>query len=115
MTRFDVGQFVLLQYILYNIINIVCPAGQTIGALSWTFENRSHRPDIIKVKDLTTNKVSSVHTSRLWIFRRPTKMTREEIDVLVSINLDEIYAEKVVEHEDNSILGARTPRIVSSR
>ena len=58
------------------------------------------RPDIIKFKDLTMNKISSVYTSRLRIFRHPTDMTREEIEFLVSIDLDEYYVNKIVEHEE---------------
>ena len=44
------------------------------------------RPDIVKVRDLTTEKVSVVHTSRLRLFRHPAEMTPEE---LVGIDVDE--------------------------
>ena len=55
------------------------------------------RPDIIKVRDLTTDKVSSVHTSRLRPFRHPAEMTKEEIEVLSTVDLDEYYVEKIVD------------------
>ena len=66
VTRFEVVQFVL-QY----------PPSRPPDKLSVPLEIVAvDRPDIIKVKDLTTNKVSSVNTSRLRIFRHPTEMTR---------------------------------------
>ena len=42
-------------------------------------------PDVIKARGLTTDKISSVNTSRRRLFRHPTK---EEIEVLLSIDLD---------------------------
>ena len=51
------------------------------------------RPDIIKVKDLISNKVMKVHTSRLRLFRHPTNMGIEEISALVAVDLDEFYVE----------------------
>ena len=69
------------------------------------------RPDIIKVKNLKTNKISSVHTSRLRIFRHLTEMTREEIEVLASIDLDEYYVDKIVEHEEKGTPWARIPEL----
>ena len=59
-------------------------------------------PDIIKVRDLTMNKVSSVHISRLRPFRHPTDMTKEEIEVQSAIDLDEYYVDKIVAHEERS-------------
>jgi len=79
VTIFEVGQFVLLQYPSR-------PPDKLSGLYRGPLEIVAiDRPDIIKVKDLTTNKISSVHTSRLRIFRHPTEMTREEIEVLASI------------------------------
>jgi len=51
-----------------------------------------YRPDIFKVRDLTTNKVSSIHTSRLrnFVQRR----------ALSAVDLDEYYVEKIVAHEE---------------
>ena len=51
------------------------------------------RPDIITVKDLISNKVMKVHTSRLCLFRHPTNMGIEEISELVAVDLDEFYVE----------------------
>ena len=47
------------------------------------------RPDIVKVRDLTTDKVSVVRTSRLRLFRHPAEMTPEELEVqvLTSMNI----------------------------
>ena len=56
---------------------------------------------IIKVKDMTTNKVFSVQTSRLRLFRHPTE-TKEEIEVFASVNLDKYYVEKITTNEDKS-------------
>jgi hypothetical protein len=47
------------------------------------------RPDIVEVRDLTTGKVSVVHTSRLRLFRHPAEMTPEELEVLAGIDVDE--------------------------
>jgi len=57
------------------------------------------RPDIIKVRDLTTDKISSVHASRLRPYKHPVEMTKEEIEVLSPVDLDEYYVEKIVAHE----------------
>ena len=50
-----------------------------------------NRPDIMKVRDLTKNNVSSVHASRLRIFRHPTETSKEELEVLSAVDLDEDY------------------------
>ena len=55
-------------------------------------------PDIVKVRDLTTDKVSVVHTSRL--FRRPAEMTPEESEVLAGIDVDEYFVESIGDHEE---------------
>ena len=49
------------------------------------------RPDIVKVRDLTTDKVSVVHTSRLRLFRHPAEMTSEELEVLAGIDVNEYF------------------------
>ena len=90
VVKFEVGKYVLLQYpnrppdklsALYRdpmeIVAINCPD--------------------IDVRDLTTNKVSSVHTNRLQIFRHLIEMSKVEIEVL---DLDEYYVEKIVTHEE---------------
>jgi hypothetical protein len=56
------------------------------------------RPDIISVKDLVTNKVMKVHTSRLRLFRHPANMGIEEISALAAVDLDEFYVEKIINH-----------------
>ena len=93
MTIFEVDQFVL-QYPSR-------PPDKLSGLYRGPLEIVAiDHPDIIKVKDLTTNKISSVHTSRLRIFRHPTEMTREVIEVLASIDLYEYYVDKIAEHEE---------------
>jgi len=60
------------------------------------------RPDIITVKDLISNKVMEVHTSRL--FRHPANKGMEEISALAAVDLDEFY-EKILSHVE---LGKRS-------
>ena len=57
------------------------------------------RPDIVIVTDLTTEKVSVVHTSRLRLYslRHPAEMTPEELEVLAGIDVDEYFVESIVE------------------
>ena len=47
------------------------------------------RLDIVKVRDLTMDKVSVVNSSRLRLFRHPAEMTPEELEVLAGIDVDE--------------------------
>jgi hypothetical protein len=90
VTKFEVGDYVLLQYPNK-------PPDKLSGLYRGPMEIISvDRPDIIKVRDLTTDKVSSVHTSRLRPFRHPAEMTKEEIEVLSAVDLDEYYVEKIV-------------------
>ena len=56
------------------------------------------RPDIITVKDLISNKVMKVHTSRLRLFRHPANMGIEEISALAAVDLDEFYDGENVKH-----------------
>jgi len=51
------------------------------------------RPDLVKVKDLITNRESLVHASRLRPFRHPKDMSAEKIESLVAADLDEFYVE----------------------
>jgi hypothetical protein len=60
------------------------------------------RPDLIKVRDLISNKVSEVHTSRLRVFRHPAEMTLQEATSLAAVDLDEFYVQEIVEHEGSS-------------
>ena len=48
------------------------------------------RPDIITVKDLISNKVMKVHTSRLRLFRHSANMG---ISAQTAVDLDEFYVE----------------------
>ena len=41
-----------------------------------------------------------VHTSWLQISRHPTDMSKEELKVLLAMDLDENYVEKIVAHEE---------------
>ena len=52
------------------------------------------RPDLVKVKDLITNRESLVHAIRLRPFKHPKDMS-EKIGSLVA-DLDEFYVEKVI-------------------
>ena len=56
------------------------------------------RPDIVKVRDLTTDKVSVVHTSRLRLFRHLAEMTPAELEMLAGIDVDEYFVESIVEN-----------------
>ena len=83
MTKFEVGQYVLLKY-----------PNKPPDKLSALYRDpmeivAMERPDIVKVRDLTTDKVSVVHTSRLRVFRHPAEMTPEELEVLAGIDVDE--------------------------
>ena len=48
------------------------------------------RPDLVKVKDLITNRVSLVHASRLRPFKHPKDMSAEKIDSLVAADDDDL-------------------------
>ena len=56
------------------------------------------RPDLVKVKDLITNRESLVHASRLRPFKHPKDMSAEKIESLVAADLDEFYVEKIIGH-----------------
>jgi hypothetical protein len=56
------------------------------------------RPDLIEVQDLISDRKMVVHTSRLRVFRHPKEMTRQEIEALAAVDLDEFHVEKIVEH-----------------
>ena len=56
------------------------------------------RPDLVKVKDLITNRKSLVHASRLRPFKHPKDMSAEKIESLVAEDLDEFYVEKIIGH-----------------
>ena len=56
--------------------------------------------DIIKVRDLTTDKISVIHTSRLRLFKHPDEMAPEKLEVLAGIHVDEYFVESIVDHEE---------------
>ncbi len=94
VTKFEVGQYVLLKY-----------PNKPPDKLSALYRGPIEivaidRPDIIKVRDLTTDKVSVVHTSRLRLFRHPAEMTPEELEVLAGIDVDEYFVESIIDHEE---------------
>ena len=60
------------------------------------------RPDIVKVRDLTTDKVLVVHISWLQLFRHPAEMTTEELEVLAGVDMDQYFVESNIDHEERS-------------
>ena len=56
------------------------------------------RPDLVKVKDLITNRESLVHASRLRPFKHPKDMSAEKIESLVAADLNEFCEEKIIGH-----------------
>ena len=55
-------------------------------------------PDLIIVKDLSTNRESLVHASRLIPFTHPKDMSTEKIESLVAADWDEFHVEKIIGH-----------------
>jgi hypothetical protein len=90
--QFTIGQFVLLKYPNRPPNKL---AGLYRGPLVITAIDR---PDMIKVRDLISNKESVVHTSRLRVFRHPTEMTLEEAIALAAVDLDEFFVESIIRH-----------------
>ena len=94
MDKFEVGQHVLLQYPNK-------PPDKLLALYRGPMESvATNRLDIVKVRDLTKNQVSSVHTSRLQIFRHPTEMSKEKLQVLSVVDLDKYCVKKIVAHEE---------------
>jgi len=60
------------------------------------------RLDIVKVRDLITDKVSVVHTGRPRLFRHPAETTPEEL-VLAGIDVDEYFVESIIDHEERGL------------
>ena len=52
------------------------------------------RPNLVKVKDLITNRESVGHDGRLRPFKHPKDMSLEIMESLVAANLDEFNVEK---------------------
>jgi hypothetical protein len=59
------------------------------------------RPDLIRVRDLITDKTSLVHTSRLVPYRHPADMTEEEARELAAADMDEFFVEEIISHRGN--------------
>ena len=55
-------------------------------------------PDLIKVRDLVTNKESMVHANRICPFKHPKSMPKKKIETLAATDLDEFDAEKNIGH-----------------
>jgi hypothetical protein len=93
--EFTIGQFVLLKYPNRPPDKL---SGLYRGPLVIT---GIERPDMIKVKDLISNKESVVHTSRLRVYRHPSDMMWTDKVALAAVDLDEFYVEKIITHDGN--------------
>jgi hypothetical protein len=86
------GQFVLLKYPSR-------PPNKLAGLYRGPMIISSiDRPDLIKVRDLITDKISMVHASRVIPFRHPKTLTEEEARALAAVDMDEFYVREIVEH-----------------
>jgi hypothetical protein len=92
---FKEGQFVLLKYPSRPPNKL---AGLYRGPLVIVAIDR---PDLIKVRDLISNKISMVHTDRVRPFKHPKTMTLAEATALAAVDMDEFYVEKIVYVEKN--------------
>ena len=54
------------------------------------------QPDLVKVRDLITNKESMVHANRICPLYR--SMPKEQIEALAATDLDEFYVEQIIGH-----------------
>ena len=52
--------------------------------------------DNMKIRDLTIDKVSVVHSSRLRLFKHPAEMNPEELEVLTGIGVNECFVESIL-------------------
>ena len=93
VTKFSIGDFVLLSYPsrLPNKLTGLYRGPMIITSIDG--------PDIIQVRDLITNKLSMVHTSRLRVFRHPKEMTTVEAAALEATALDEFHVKSIMDHE----------------
>jgi hypothetical protein len=92
VVQFQEGQYVLLEYPTRppNKLAGLYRGPMVIHAID--------RPDLITVRDLTNNKLSLVHTSRLKHFRHPAEMTEEEAIALAAVDMDEFYVDSIIDH-----------------
>ena len=51
------------------------------------------RPDLVKVRDLITNKESMVHANRIFPFKHPKSVPKEKIETLAATDLEDFYIE----------------------
>ena len=91
VTKFAAGDYVLLTY--PNPPNKL--AGMYRGPMVITSIDRL---DLIKVRDLITNKESMVHANRILPFKHIKSMPKEKIETLTATDLDEFYVEKSIGH-----------------
>ena len=89
VTKFSAGDYVLLTYPNHRPKKL---AGMYRGPMVVMVMDH---PDLVKVKDLITNRESLVHASRLRPFKHPEDMLVEKIESLVAADLDEFYVEKL--------------------
>ena len=54
------------------------------------------RLDLVKVRDLITNKESMMHANRIRPFKHPKDMPKEKIETLAATDLNEFYVEKII-------------------
>ena len=73
VTKFAAGDYVLLTYPNRPPNKL---AGMYRGPMVITSMDR---PDLVKVRDLITNKESMVHANRLRPFKHPKSMSKEQI------------------------------------
>ena len=73
VTKFAAGDYVLLTYPNRPPNKL---AGMYRGP---KFITSMDRPDLVKVRDLITNKESMVHANRLRPFKHPKSMSKEQI------------------------------------
>jgi hypothetical protein len=93
VTQFVEGQYVLLDYPKQppNKLSGLYRGPMVITAIE--------RPDIMKVRDLLSNKIMSVHTSRVKPFRHPKEFNLDDAIALAMVDLDEFHVESIVDHE----------------
>jgi cleavage and polyadenylation specificity factor subunit 1 len=92
VAQFHEGQYVLLEYPTRppNKLSGLYRGPMVIHAIE--------RPDLITLRDLTNNKLSLVHTSRIKAFRHPAEMTEEEATALAAVDMDEFYVDSIIDH-----------------
>jgi len=81
--KFELGQYVLLKYPKKPLDKLSTLYRGTMEIVAMDL------PVIVKVRDLTMDKVSIVHTSKNW-------------KKLAGIHVDEYFVEKIVDHEEQA-------------